>query len=132
EQLVGEPVNRTGRHAPSFFEQPEIARDTPREPELLLDEEQRDPVVATEGEQNVADLVHKVRLNAFGGLVENQQRRLDDQRARDRKLLLLAAGEIAAAPPPHLLQGRKQIIDVRRNRAPAVLPDAEADAQVLL
>ena len=83
-------------------------------------------------EDDVADLVHDVRLNPFGRLVENEQRRLEHERAADRELLLLPAGQIAAAPVQHLLQHREQLEDLFRNRARAVLAHAEADAQVLL
>ncbi len=73
-----------------------------------------------------------VRLNAFGGLVENQQLRLEHERAADRELLLLPAGKIAAAPVQHLLQHGKQLEDARRDRRGAVLAHAQADAQVFL
>ena len=88
--------------------------------------------VAIQLEDDVADLVHDVRLDAFGRFVEDEQRRFEDERAADRQLLLLAAGEIAAAPVEHLLEHGEQVEDLRRNRTGAVLPDAEADAQVLL
>ena len=83
-------------------------------------------------QDDVADLVDDVRLNAFGGLVEDQQRRLEHERAADRQLLLLPARQIAAAPLQHLLQHREQLEDPRRNRPRAVLAHAEPDAQVLL
>jgi len=132
DQFVRELVDRAAGKAPPFFEDPEVARDTAGEAQLLLHEEQRDAGVAIEREQDIADLLHDVRLNPFRRLVENQQRRLEDQRTRNRELLLLAAGEIAAAAARHLLQRGKQVIDVRRNRARTVFPHAQADAQILL
>src|SRR5438045_9048113 len=101
DECVGELVDRTGRDTPSFLEQPEVARDTAREAELLLDQEQRDAGLAIEREQDVANLVHEVRLNSLGRLVEDQQRWLDHQRARDRELLLLATRELAPAAVTH-------------------------------
>ena len=62
----------------------------------------------------------------FGGLVENQQRRLEHERAADGELLLLPTRKIAASPLPHCLQHRKQIEDLRRNRARAVLAERRA------
>src|SRR5712692_9352082 len=132
DEIVGELVDRTVRDASSLLEKPEVARDAPREAQLLFDQKHRQARRAVEREQDVADLVHEVRLDPFGGLVENQQRRLDDQRARDRELLLLAAREVAATAMSHLLQHGKQIVDVRRNRARAVLPYAEPEAQIFL
>src|SRR6266508_2569772 len=130
-QIVRELVDRTARNASPLFENQEVARDAPGEAQLLLHQKQGDARCAVEREQDVADLVHEIRLNAFGGLVQNQQRRLEHQRPPNRELLLLPAREIAAAAMAHLLQHRKQIVDLRWNRTRAVFPDAEADAQVL-
>jgi hypothetical protein len=41
--------------------------------------------------------VHHVRLDALGRLVQDQQRRVQDERPADGELLLLAAREVAAA-----------------------------------
>ena len=54
-------------------------------------------LVAIQPQEDVADLVHQIRLNPFGGLIEDEQRRLKHERAPDGELLLLAAGEISAA-----------------------------------
>ena len=94
-------------HAAAFFENAELAGDPPRERQLLLDQQHRDARVPIEPQDDVADLVHDVRLNAFGRLVQDQQLRLEHERAADRELLLLSAGEIAAAPAEHLLQDRE-------------------------
>src|SRR3989442_7014496 len=66
DQFVRERVDRAARHAPALFENPEVARDTARETQLLFDEKQRDARFAIEREQDVADLVHEVGLNPFG------------------------------------------------------------------
>jgi hypothetical protein len=58
--------------------------------------------------------VDDVRLDAFGGLVENQDRWLQYQGAPDGELLLLAAGQIAAAPLKHRFQNWKQVEDARK------------------
>ena len=60
------------------------------------------PASSIELQDDVADFVHDVGLNPFRGLVQNQQRRFEHERAADRELLLLPAGEIAAAPVEHL------------------------------
>ena len=132
DDVVGQLVDRPAGRRAAFLENAEFAGDPPRERQLLLDQQHRDARVAIEPQDDVADLVHDVRLNAFGRLVQNQQRRLEHERAADRELLLLSAREIAAAPAQHLLQHRKQVEDLRRNRTPAAGARREADAQVLL
>jgi hypothetical protein len=75
-------------------------------------------------------LVHNVGLNAFGRLVENQERRLEQERTADCELLL-AAGEVAVAVQ-YLLQHGKHTEHLRRNRAQSVPADPEAETQILL
>jgi hypothetical protein len=72
-----------------------------------------------------------VRLDAFGGLVENQERGLEHQRAPDGELLLLTAREIASATLAHALQHRKEIENPRRDRARSVAANSHADLQIL-
>ncbi len=63
-----------------------------RERQLLLDEQHRDArTVLIEPQDDAADLVHDVRLDPLGRLVQDQQARLEHERAADRELLLLAA-----------------------------------------
>ena len=56
DQFVGERVDRTARHAPAFFEDPEVARDTTREMQLLFDQQHGDARFAIEREQGVAEV----------------------------------------------------------------------------
>ncbi len=58
----------------------------------LLDEQDRDPVVAHLPER-LEEGLDDARREPERGLVEEQHVRPRDQRARDRELLLLAAGE---------------------------------------
>src|SRR5690606_3507631 len=122
---------------PTLFHQEKVFADAARKCELLLDQDDGEFFVAIQPQQDVADLGDDVRLNALVAFIENQQRRLQHQRAANRQLLLLAAGEIAAATFAHLLQHRKQLVDFFRNPAhfPLTWRDAartEADLQIFL
>ena len=90
------------------------------------------PGLPIQPQDDLADLVDDVRLDAFGRLVENQQRRLEHQRPPDRQLLLLPARQVAALPSQHLLEHRKQLEDPRRNGPRPVLANAEPEAKILL
>src|SRR5229473_573825 len=52
--------------------------------------------------QDPEDLAHHQRRQALGGLVQNQQFRVDEQGTADRQHLLLAARELPAAALPAL------------------------------
>src|SRR5579862_720910 len=72
--VIGERVDEAGGDAPTLFENAELAGDAPREGKFLFDQQHRDTRVAVESENHVSDLVHDVRLNPLGGLVQNEQR----------------------------------------------------------
>ena len=75
---------------------------------------------------------HDVGLDPLGRLVEDQQLRIERQRAPHGQLLLLAARQIAAAPAQHLFStGNSSSTRSGMSRLPRRAP-AEADAQVLL
>ncbi len=84
------------------------------------------PFSLVEPHDDVADLAHDVRLDTFGGLVEDQHLGIDDQRAADGQLLLLAAGQVAAAATGHALEHGKELEDLsgmsRRPSARAASP----------
>src|SRR5438445_12900406 len=96
-------VDGAAGNAPPFFENAELAGHAPGEAQLLLDQEHRDSRLPIELEKNIPDLVHDIGLDPFGGLVQNEQRRLEHERATDRELLLLASGALAPTPMQHLL-----------------------------
>ena len=50
-------------------------------------------------------------MDALGGLVENEEFRIREERAADGELLLLTAGEHAAFAGQHFLQDGKQTVD---------------------
>ena len=54
------------------------------------------------------------RREALERLVEQQQRRIGHQRARDRQHLLLAAGELVAHVAAPLGEAREQLVDRRQ------------------
>src|SRR5260370_4633829 len=81
-----------------------------REPEILLDEEDREALrlQATDGG---ADLLDDHRRQALRRLVQQQQARARAEDARDGKQLLLAAREPRALAAPALAAGAGQPVD---------------------
>src|SRR6185312_11194073 len=101
DQVVGQATDlAAGDHVPAV-EDGEAPSHPAREGELLLDQEDGDPFL-DQPQDHVADLVHHVGLDPFRRLVQDQELRIERQRAPHRQLLLLAAGEIAAPPAQHL------------------------------
>ena len=66
------------------------------EVEILFDEEDAHLALGAEHADGFADLVDDVGLNAFGGLVEDEDFGLGEEGTGDGELLLLATGEHAA------------------------------------
>ena len=66
----------------------------------------------------------------FGRLVHDQQMRISQQRARDRKHLLLAARELATAVVLSFGEARKGLVDTFD--APGPAPDAGGEPQMLV
>src|SRR5690606_35066330 len=132
DELVRELVHRAGRDDAALVHDAKAVAETAHERQLLLDDEHGQPELAVELANHVADLRDDARLNAFGRLVEEQQARLEHERARDRELLLLAAGEIAAAPLQHRAQHGEEIEHEIGKPLRADAADAEPRSQVLL
>ena len=61
---------------------------------VVLDQQDRQPAVAQDAQPS-RELGGLAVVEARGGLVEQQQRRAQRQRARDLEVLLLAVGEVA-------------------------------------
>ena len=59
--------------------------------DILFDKDDGQAGLAVQFDDDARDVLHDRRLNAFGRLVEQQQRRLADEHPPDRELLLLAA-----------------------------------------
>ncbi len=74
------------------------------------------------------ELLDDDRGQAFERLVEQKQRRIGHQRARDRQHLLLAAGELIAEIAPPLGEAGEQIVD--RRQIPAAV--ARGDGEIFL
>ncbi len=79
------------------------------EVEVLLHHQQRQLVAAAQLDQDLADLLHDRRLDAFGRLVEQQQPRHRHQRAAEREDLLLAARQRAALAIEQRAQPRQRV-----------------------
>ncbi len=88
---------------------------------ILLHQQNRHFPLLREQADHALDILDDRRLDALGGLVQDQQLRLHCERAADGKLLLLPAGEVAPAPAEHVLQHREQVENLRRNGGAAAL-----------
>ena len=76
---------------------------------VLLDQQDGEVAARRQRADRRLDVLDDGRLDALGGLVEQQQLRPGDQGAADGQLLLLAAGQVAAAPRQHVRQRREQL-----------------------
>ncbi len=85
--VVAELADLAARHDATLVEDAKIAGNTPRKRQLLLDDQHRQPGLLVQADQQVTDLGDDVRLDAFAGFVEDQQARLQQQRATDCELL---------------------------------------------
>src|SRR5690606_38809744 len=101
DELVRERVHAASGDDPALVHDSKAVAEAAHERQLLLDDEHGQPELAVQLANHVADLGDDARLDAFGRLVEEQEARLEHERARDREPLLLSAGEIAAAPLQH-------------------------------
>ena len=95
---------------------------------MLLDQQQRQIVLALQafepGEQTIDDHWSQ----AFERLVHQQQRRVAHQCAADRQHLLLAARQLIAVIAAALGKRREEVVDFRQRP----LPRALGDRQILL
>src|SRR5690606_16517502 len=116
----------------TLVDHPKLARNPTCERQLLLDEQHREVRLLVELQNDVADLVHDVRLNAFGRLIQDQELRLQHQGSTDRELLLLSSGKVSAASAQHLLEHGKELEYLLRQIAPLLAPSGQSSAQSLL
>src|SRR5258706_9180752 len=101
-----------------------------REIVVLLDQQDRHLAGGGERADGALDVLDDGRLDAFGGLVEDEELWSHGERAADGELLLLPAGKVTPAPSQHLPEHREHLEDARGNlRAPT--PRREAHLQVL-
>src|SRR5882757_3130299 len=90
--------------------------------EILLDHDDGDVGAPVEVDDGAGDILHDRRLDAFGGFVEQDQRRTADHDAPNRQLLLLAAGHRAGLLMATLGENREGGVD------PGVIVGANAAA----
>ena len=88
---VHDPVDAAVDHDRDVF------RHRGGDPDVLLDDEDRDLPLLADPDQHVLDLLHDDRRESLGRFVHHQQARIEQQRAGDREHLLLTARELAAA-----------------------------------
>ena len=84
---------------------------------LVRDEEHRDAALLVQALEDAHDLDARARVEVAGRLVGEQNRRLVDERARDRDALLLTAGELVR----HVVIARAQAHRVE-HRERALVP----------
>src|ERR1700732_3590714 len=84
-------------------------RDVEREPGVLLDQNEREPVRLREPLDGTCELLDDHRRQAFRWLVHQQHRWIADERASDRQHLLLAAGKLVPAVLLSLLEAGKEV-----------------------
>src|SRR6266850_422421 len=110
-----------------FLEHVDPVREVEREGDVLLGEEDREPV-GLEPTDLLLQVIDHERCEPLGGLVEEQELRVPHEGPRDREHLLLAARQKAAGPVAQRPEGREQIEHPLRREAArtrALLGDVE-------
>ena len=87
-----------------------------RHAQVLLDQQHGDLALGRQVAQRLCHLFDDHRRQAFGGLVHDQQLRLQQQRAADGQHLLFAARELRAAVALAFGQAREHRIDALESR----------------
>ena len=100
-----------------------------RHAEVLLDQQDREPFLL-ELLERLDQVLDDRRREPLGRLVHDQERRVREQRARDREHLLLAAGELRAAVSLALAEAREEL--VRALDRPALRAAARAEHAEML
>jgi hypothetical protein len=96
DEIGCELVDGAIRHTSSLLENPEVARHTPREAQLLFDQQQREAGRAVQRQQDVADLVDEVGLNPSVG---SSRIRSDDSRTSARAIASCCCWPPERSPP---------------------------------
>src|ERR1051326_995965 len=109
DDFICQFIDRSGSDSPPICDDAEFAGYAARERQLLFHQKHGQPFFFVQLQDNVADLVNNIWLDAFRRLIEDQQLWLEDKCPADRELLLLSAGKVAAMPVEHLLQHGKQL-----------------------
>src|SRR5579863_1515924 len=119
------------------FDQENPLREAPDEIETLLDDDDREAVIAVQPDQDFENFFHDRRLNSLGRLVEQQKLWTAAQAPRQSQDLLLAAGQRATdaiddrieprEPRQHILDDVLLGVDAIFDKAHAqVLVDGQA------
>src|SRR5690606_35432450 len=74
-QVVGQSFDAAAGDDSAFVDDAELARNATCERQLLFDEQHGQLLLLIELEDDIADLVDDVRLNAFGRFIEDQELR---------------------------------------------------------
>jgi len=105
--IVGMRVSFTDNAAPLQYHI--TIGEVPGEVQILLHDQNGHVQRRTHELQRILDLLYDIRLNSFGGFVQQEQPRLTGQRPADGKLLLLSAREDASLAVRKLGELGKQL-----------------------
>src|SRR5262245_54322715 len=109
-----------------------MIRQTPGKIEILLDQEDGHTAFLLEALDRLLNVQNDRRLNAFSGLIEEEQRRLSHQRTSNGELLLLTTAEQSAFSGEHRMEYGKALKNLVGYRTVADTTRHEPDAQVLV
>ena len=79
--------------------------------DILFDHEDADVALLAEAQKYLLDLLDDDRSEPFGGLVHDEQMRVEQKRARNSEHLLLAAGKLVTAIAAPLRKSRECFVD---------------------
>ena len=124
--------SRLGGDAPADHDELALGEGG-RDAEVLLDEQDREPLLLEELER-LDQPLDDGRRETFRRLVHHEDLRIRDERTSDREHLLLAARELCAAVPLPFTEPREEVVDaLARPLAVAVRRRPSAsDSQVLV
>ncbi len=71
DHLIGKFADWAGRYSSALVENAELAGHTAREGQLLFDEQDGEAFILVELQNDIADFVDDIGLDAFRGLIEN-------------------------------------------------------------
>src|SRR5213592_4295891 len=95
-----------------------VVRDRQDLLRVLLDDDRREAFVQDQPLDRAQQFLDDDRRESLERLVEEEQLRVEDERARDREHLLLAARQLVAEVGLSLLEAREHLVDAaRRPRA---------------
>src|SRR6266566_912705 len=94
-QVAADLRGRSGREGPALVEHVNPVADAHHERHVVVDQQHTGPMVVADGADNLRELRHLRLRQARGGLVNQHESRLGDERARHSEAPLVALGQRA-------------------------------------